>query len=123
MLAIRDTGARGRGVFALRRFARGELIERTPVIVLADGDRWQLNLTVLKNYMFGWGPDYQQAAIALGYGSIFNHSYTPNVVWELELEERMIRFIAWRDVECGDEITINYNFYPDDTRPLWFETV
>ena len=52
MIEIRKVEAKGRSVFALNRFANGEVIERLPVIVL-PGRQWKLlNGTALKDYYF-----------------------------------------------------------------------
>src|SRR5579871_3610661 len=75
---IQKTAKRGRGVFARKKIGRGELIERSPVIVI-PGRQWSsMTETVLSNYVFDWGEKEEHAAVALGYVSIYNHSYTPN---------------------------------------------
>ena len=52
MISVRKVQGKGQGVFAERKFARGEVIERAPVIVL-PGSQWKLlNGTALKDYPF-----------------------------------------------------------------------
>ena len=95
---------RGRGVVALRGFSRGELVERAPVIVLAPADRERIQGTLLARYYFEWGDDEASAAIALGYGSLYNHSYDPNLRYEFFEQHLAIDFVALRDIAAGEEL-------------------
>lgn len=76
-ISVKDSPGKGRGVFAQRNFKKGEVIETCPVIVLPAKEIDSLELTQLYNYYFAWGPDSKDGAIALGYGSLYNHSYNP----------------------------------------------
>ena len=61
-------------------------------------------------------------AIALGFGSIYNHSYEPNATYKIKPKEKIIEFVAIKNIEKNNEITVNYNFgNPKDKTPLWFE--
>jgi hypothetical protein len=102
----------GRGMSACRKFLKGELIERAPVVVI-DEKKWpNAAKTILSDYAFDWGEKDEHAAIALGYISIYNHSYSPNAQLEQMLDELMMEIIAIKDIEPGEEITINYNGEP-----------
>jgi len=108
---------KGRGVFAQQAIRKGEIFERAPVIII-PGREWEnLERTVLFNYCYGWGED---SALALGFGSLFNHSYKPNAVYNRKFEEQMIEYTALCDIDPGEEITVNYNGDPNDLDPLWF---
>jgi uncharacterized protein len=123
VLEVRNKEGKGRGVFATVSFACGELIEASPIILI-PAEQWpQIEPTVLALYIFNFGPTpaEEDAAIALGYGSLYNHSFTPNAQYSKSWEEQLIRFVALRDIEAGEEITINYNGSPDDQTPIWFE--
>jgi SET domain-containing protein len=110
----------GRGMFATRRFLKGELIERAPVVAI-DEKKWpNAAKTILSDYAFDWGEKDEHAAIALGYISIYNHSYSPNAQLEQMLDEMMMEIIAIKDIEAGEQITINYNGDPDNKDELWF---
>jgi SET domain-containing protein len=110
----------GRGMFATRAFAKGELIERAPIIPI-DEKKWpNAAKTILSDYAFDWGVKDEHAAIALGYISIYNHSYSPNAQLEQMLDELMMEIIAIKEIEPGQEITINYNGDPSKQDPLWF---
>jgi SET domain-containing protein len=108
-IAIHDLGAKGRGVIAQRRFLAGELIEQPPVIVIPRQDMPLVRQTRLAQYYFEWGDNCQEGAIALGCGSLYNHSYDPNARYVFRESEECIEIIAIKDIEPGEEITINYN--------------
>jgi uncharacterized protein len=110
----------GRGMFAGREFVKGELIERAPVVVI-DEKKWpNAAKTILSDYAFDWGEKDEHAAIALGYISIYNHSYSPNAQLEQRLGDLMMEIVAIKDIEAGQEITINYNGDPENQDALWF---
>ena len=121
-LWVRESSSKGRGVFAARLFDEGETIEICPVIPLSAEDAGKLDDTHLYNYYFGWGPDNRGAAIALGYGSLYNHSYTPNAVYRKLYADGAIHFVALRPIVPGEEIFVSYNFpNAGDGGSLWFE--
>ncbi len=118
-LAVASFPGRGRGVVALRAFARDELVERAPVIALSLEDRARIHDSLLARYYFEWGEDDEGAAIVLGYGSLYNHSFSPNLCYEFRENELAIEFVALRDIAAGEELAINYNNlgdFADDPR-------
>jgi SET domain-containing protein len=117
-IEVKRIKGKGRGVFARRRIRKGEIIERVPVIVLPAEE--VVGGTTLASYAFKWGRG--QAALALGYGSLYNHSYRPNArYWDVG--PRTKEFTALRDIEPGEEITVNYNGKPRSRASIWFEVV
>ena len=108
-IAIATFPGKGRGVVAQRHFQAGETIERPPVIVVPSEDVALIRQTKLASYYYEWGEDCEQGAIALGYGSLYNHSYEPNARFEFHEDQDCLEFIALREIEAGEEITINYN--------------
>ncbi|HMN27835.1 MAG TPA: SET domain-containing protein [Caldilineaceae bacterium] len=117
MIMIGPSPGKGRGVFATRLIETGELIEQAPVIVVPTGQWEAMHKTVLFNYYFAWG---EHSAIALGYGSLYNHAYQPNARFVKQLAEERIDFFALHPIQPGEEILINYNGDPNDDSPLWF---
>jgi uncharacterized protein len=121
-IAIQHFPGKGRGVVAQRPFRKGELIERAPVIVISRNEAPLIRDTCLAHYYYEWGDDDRSAAIALGYGSLYNHSYTPNARFEFREPEECLEFFALRDIQPEEEITINYNnLGPDAKKPLKFD--
>ena len=121
MIIFGNTEGKGRGVFAQTPFIKGEIIERAPVIVIPKEQVEFIDKTVLFNYYYSWSEG--QIAIALGFGSLYNHSYHPNCFYVRKIEDKIIEYIAHRDIEVGEEITTNYNGEVDNCAPLWFNSV
>jgi len=96
---------KGLGVFARRRFDKGDEIERVPVIVLPTSELAAHPDSVLGRYAFTW--DDRHLAMALGYGSLYNHNPSPNASHK-DTAPRTKIFFAVRDIEAGEEITIDY---------------
>jgi SET domain-containing protein len=117
-LCVAEVPGRGRGVRAARRFAAGEVLERAPVIVVPRAELRPLRGTVLDDYWFWW--DDEHNACALGWASLYNHGCPANARFALEHGARLIVFTAWRDIEAGAEVTINYHGEPEDPAPVWF---
>lgn len=109
----------GRGVFAKEKIVKGTLIEQCPVVSLENPiDRKYLRKTGLVNYYFLWGDSRNRVAMCLGWGSVYNHSFTPNAQYTKIVEDDRMDFYAIEDIEAGEEITVNYNGNPNDTRRL-----
>ena len=82
LMELRRVPGAGRGVFATAAVARGTLLERAPCIRFdAASYRAHVAHTCLEFYVFslrGGG-----VLLALGWGSLFNHSPTPNLDYKL----------------------------------------
>jgi SET domain-containing protein len=120
MLEVRQSQY-GRGIFATRDIKKDELLEVSPVIIFPKEEFKYLEKTTLIDYVFWWGKDFDECALALGIGSLFNHSRTPNAIFKRKLKKGTINFYAYTDIKEGEEIQINYNGDPDDKTRLWFE--
>lgn len=118
-LAVAPSPIHGAGVFALRPYAAGDLIELCPVIVCPPPQEALLEQTELRGLYFHWEDD--GVGIALGFGSLYNHSWHSNARYELDYGSDCVRFLAVRPIAVGDEITINYTGDPDGDGPLWFD--
>lgn len=113
----------GLGVFTASNIPIDSIIEICPIIFLPEEDIPTLKNTVINNYYFEWGPELKNGAIALGYGSIYNHSFEPNACYDIDMDNNRLYILAYRNIVSGEEITINYNGDPSDKAPLWFETL
>ena len=113
----------GRGIFATRNINKGELIHEAPVIISPSAEYKNLKKTIFVEYVFWWGENLEECAMALGYGSLFNHSYTPNALYKLNLTQKTIDFYAHTDIKAGEEIMINYNGDPEDKTSVWFDVL
>jgi SET domain-containing protein len=123
-----NRGQGGRGVFARQTISRGTVFERAPVILIRTEDVFGENPLVraasarISWYVFNW-PDTSEdtyVALALGYGSLYNHSEKPNATYDVELPD-LLCFEALSNIQAGDEILINYRGLDGEPRPLGFE--
>jgi SET domain-containing protein len=122
MIEVRTTKRKGRGVYATERIAAGATIEVCELILFSWLQRRVIDQSErskgLYNYYYSFGKD---GAIALGNGSLYNHSYDPNARYKMDRKSKKIRFRALKDIKKGEEICVNYNGDPDDKSPLWFK--
>lgn len=111
----------GRGVFTSEPIQAGDLIEICPAIVLPEEQLPVIHGTKLHDYYFLWGDEQKECALALGFGSLYNHAYHPNAEYILDYEYNTIDFYAIDYIPAGEEITVNYNGLPFDETPVWFD--
>lgn len=123
-IEVRNAGKKGRGVFALKNFSKGELIEKCPVIPLSETDSQLANKTHLHNYLYEWQTENQRAVI-LGYGFIYNHSYTAaNSKYYYDFKNKLMIYKAVKEIKKGKEILINYNRDVKDRTPIdWIDGI
>ncbi len=109
----------GRGVFCAHPIKSGDLIEIAPVLPLKDTLLKELEDSILYNYYFLWGKEQRVPAIVLGFGSLYNHSSTPNATFRPDFQSRCMFFTALEEIPAGDEITIDFHEgNPDED--VWF---
>ncbi|MDQ3570907.1 MAG: SET domain-containing protein [Actinomycetota bacterium] len=118
-LFVATSPIHGAGVFAARAIGVGELVECCPTIVCPPGQEQLLEQTALRGLYFTWEDD--AIAVALGFGSLYNHAWEPNAQYELDHDQKVVRFLAVRMIAEGEEITVNYTGEPDGRGDLWFE--
>ncbi len=106
-------------MFAARALDDGDLVECCPVVVCPPHQEALLEETELRGLYFTWEDD--AIAVALGFGSLYNHSWRPNARYELDHGLKVVRFFAVRAIDEGDEVTINYTGDPDGRGDLWFD--
>lgn len=52
---------------------------------------------------------------------MYNHSYNPSAQYIKDFKNNLIRFVAIKDIEEGEEIFVNYNGDPLNQEKVWFE--
>jgi uncharacterized protein len=112
---IRDVPGKGRGVFAEKYFAKDEIIERPPVVVLPDPDWKLIEQTALRDYYLYW--DENSTVVPAGYVMFYNHSDDPNAKVIRRLDERVVEVVALRRIARDEEVTVKYRCQP------WFEVL
>lgn len=111
---VANRGKGGRGVFARRDIAADEVIERVPVLLIPRAQVFGPGEVAQRSARVSWyvfsciGPKRNHVALSLGYGSIYNHSDTPNAKYGMHPPDVM-EFFALRAIRAGEEITIDYH--------------
>ena len=118
-LYVSATEQMGRGVFTEEALDAGTIVEISPVIVMNADDRKLLDKTLLHDYIFEWGNN--ECCVALGYVSVYNHSYASNCEYEMVIDEEFIRIKTMRHINAGEELFINYNGAWNNKKPVWFD--
>lgn len=126
-LIIEKTLKKGKGVFTQQKIDANTIIEESPVIVMSATDRTFLDKTKLHDYIFEWeGVRDENGAIGccvgLGYISMYNHSYNSNCEYFMDYEKELMQIKSVRNIDIGEEITINYNGDWNDAKKVWFDT-
>ena len=112
---------KGRSVHSANLIRKGDLIEICPIIKLSKKDLKRIHRTVLFEYYFLWGRKLEKGAIALGYGSLYNHADKPNARFQLDLINDEIHILCKRKISPGQEITISYTDESRSDVKLWFK--
>lgn len=118
LIYAKRIAGKGLGVFARRPIAAGMEIERAPVIVLPISEVRQMpDGGIVGHYAFTWND--RSVAIALGFGSLYNHAVWPNAVCRDQAPRTKV-FVARVAIEPDAEITINYHGEPGDDAAVDF---
>ncbi|HEY4876984.1 MAG TPA: SET domain-containing protein [Puia sp.] len=120
-LFISSSQKKGRGVFTSEIIKAKTIIEISPVIVMSNNDRLLLDQTLLHDYIFEWGEKRNQCCVALGYVSIYNHSYQSNCEYEMDYKQELISIKTIRLIKAGEELFINYNGDWNNEKKIWFD--
>jgi SET domain-containing protein len=113
VIEVRKSDIEGRGVFARTQITEGSLIETCPVLRVPQTELAHLDKTVVYNYYFAWGDD---AGIAFGFGSLYNHSLEPNARYEKNFDRDEVEVYALVEISADEEITLNYGWPWRDQR-------
>lgn len=114
-----------RGILSARAIKKGEIVEVVPVVLVEyktrkDAREKTPTHSLLDNYYYDWNSNFW--CLALGYGSLYNHSYHPNLAYKHDYINKLIKYVAIQDINQDEELTVNYNYEPDDKTPIdgWF---
>jgi SET domain-containing protein len=116
-----DTSAiHGRGVFTQKTFNPGEIIERSPLVLINEADSQLLKESALYDFYFMVENRKTPVAFGFGFSSLYNHAAPSNARYSIDLSLALIIIKAHRFIRAGEEITINYNGYAEDSSPVTF---
>lgn len=101
---------KGRGVFALRDFKKGEVLENAPVIPVSKESVVE-NGEAPDGYLLQWDGlfENEEFCMPLGYIMMYNHADEPNIEIENDMEEYTMTVKAARDIKKGEELCWNYS--------------
>ena len=117
LIEVRNSPNKGRGVFARQAIKKGSIIEKVPILIVT----WdEIADSESADYVFVYSAT--KSSIALGYGSIYNHSFNPNARYD-DVGQKQKVFSAIKDIEMGEEIMVNYNGDPDDSEEVGFNVI
>jgi hypothetical protein len=118
---ITETGTDlGRGVFTKEGIPPGQVVETAPVVLLDL--KTQPFPGQIRRLLYCWSKTH--VALALGYGSLYNHSDHPNLTFQRDPEKLTITFRALREIAAGEQLTISYDHTGSGDNPRkksWFE--
>jgi uncharacterized protein len=126
LVAVRDSGIHGTGVFALRRIPKGmRIIEYVGERVShAEADRRYEGKEVSDNHTFLFivdGRTVVDAGVGGNEARFINHSCAPNC--ETVIEERRIFIDAIRTIEPGEELSYDYQIQREADDPPDIEDI
>ncbi|MDR3478177.1 MAG: SET domain-containing protein-lysine N-methyltransferase [Gammaproteobacteria bacterium] len=103
---VKKSSIDGYGVFADKCINNGEIVEECYVLIAKGGDDG------MADYYFDADGEY---GVLLGYGSIYNHSDSPNATYSFDTKNNMATIKAVRAIEKNEEIFITYgdNWFGD----------
>ena len=114
-IEVRPSETHGLGVFATKDIKSHACLEIAPVILFEK--------TLLEDYIETWESHHQlqayvfkaydgRHAVALGNGSIYNHSSSPNVTWKWRECRKYpaLEFWSTREISAGEELFVKYRW-------------
>ena len=118
-LYFAPSGKHRYGMFCTEDIVAGSVIEICPIIIIPGEQARQIvRGYILYEYYFEWKKE--SIAIALGYGSLYNHAGDPNAEFQPDYKNQHIIFTALRDIPVGTEITVDYHA-GNPNEKVWFD--
>lgn len=111
---VRVSPLHGKGVFALRNIAKGEVIVKSHMVPVHVNEQLPELLATLQ---FPWTEDFDAICLS-DVGSFFNHDKEASAeIVDRDFENLTQTFAAKRDIITGEEVMIYYN----DAFQQWVE--
>jgi SET domain-containing protein len=119
-LFIKEVKGKGRGVFSSMLIAKDEVIEECPLVVIPAEDYDIITSTRIVNFCFFFDREEKILALAMGFGSMYNHAFPSNASHSIDRDTRLVTIYAVRAIAAGEEICINYNGDHENDSLEWF---
>jgi SET domain-containing protein len=112
-------GNKGRGLFASKDIPPNTVIHVAPCIAFSrEAYEEHLKYTILEHYLFNdkCSSEAGSKLLALGYGSLFNHSNSPNISYRVDTIHQTITYTSsYKRIFKDEELCISYG------SNLWFK--
>lgn len=92
------------GVFARQPIKKYEILEEFPYFKLLTSDINNIKGCIEYSYVF----DDKFSIIGMGFCGLYNHSSNPNVHFEIDKVNEVMRHYAIADIDIDDELTLDY---------------
>ena len=80
-------------------------------MLVLEQDYSQLPIEI-RDRVYNWGyltDTNAGSALALGYGSLYNHSDSPNLRYVADDQHKCMHYVARRAISAGEQLTIHYD--------------
>lgn len=100
-IELKKSKIHNRGVFAKKFIKKGEIIEEIPLL--------QIPINIIRNnILMKYAICYNNYCyLMFGFGSLYNHSNTPNAVMKF-INDETTNICAIKDINSNEEILYNY---------------
>jgi SET domain-containing protein len=95
----------GYGVFTNKKILKNTIIENSYCISIKS---LRMVNPEIQKYIYGNKESNSEIFLALGYGSLYNHSDFPNIKNTIFWDKKFIEFTSINDIEAGEQLTWKY---------------
>jgi hypothetical protein len=117
-LSIKSFDDIGMGVVAGAKIEKGIFIEVAPVVV-CDNNAIASDKEAFK-YVIAWN---DKLAVPLGWTMIYNHSDHNNCEFSTNIHDRLLAIMTVREIEQGEQVTVNYGTHWFSSRGIKKESI
>ena len=103
-IVIRRSSIHGWGVFASDHIYQYDLLEEAPYFEIPNE---QIDAAPECDRYTYWLSDTSML-IGMGYAGLYNHNPNPNVSYEIDYINKLIRHYVTKNVSPGEELTLDY---------------
>ena len=115
---------KNRGILATKSIKKGVIIDISHFIIISNKDYEIIENTIVYDYIFEFIDSGRKVrCIILSFTQFINHSYIPNVRYRYNSRDKTVIYETIKDIEKGQELTVNYNGISDNKDPLWFKVL
>jgi SET domain-containing protein len=103
-LIVRRSKIHRWGVFARQPISKYEILEESPYFKVSTEEINSIKGCTEYSYVF----DDKFSIIGMGFCGLYNHNSNPNVDFEIDKVNEVMRHYAITDINVGDELTLDY---------------